>query len=94
MPKPTSTNVSPLMVRLDADSKSVLTRAAALRGLSVSDYVRTVMLPQARREVSAAEQQVISLTPEEQLAFWTALNQPPPLTDAQRKLGRLMRGEE
>lgn len=85
---------SPLMVRLDQDSKSDLAKAAALRGVSVSDYVRLVLVPQARREVSAAGDQTIALTPEEQLAFWNALQAPPRLTVAQRRLGRIMRGDE
>jgi hypothetical protein len=37
---------------------------------------------------------VISLTPEEQLAFWKALIAPPALTPGLKKLGKLMRGEE
>ncbi len=82
-----------LMVRLDEESKTYLARAAELRRISVSDYVREVTVAQARREVLAAREQVISLTAEEQLAFWNALNQTPKLTDAQRKLGSLMRGE-
>jgi uncharacterized protein (DUF1778 family) len=81
------------MVRLDDESKSVLARAAELRGTSISDYVRTVTVGQARREVIAAEEQVIRLTPEEQLAFWNALSEPPKLTAAQRRLGTIMRGE-
>lgn len=84
---------SPLMVRLDEDSKAVLARAAELRRISVSDYVRQVTVTQARKEVEAASEQVISLTPEEQLAFWTALNEPAKLTAAQKQLGKLMRGE-
>jgi uncharacterized protein (DUF1778 family) len=64
-----------------------------LRHVSVSDYVRSIMVAQARREVDAAEQQVIALTPDEQLAFWEALNKPSRLTDAQRRLGAMMRGE-
>jgi uncharacterized protein (DUF1778 family) len=84
---------SPLMVRLDADSKDVLARAAGLRGISVSDYVRQITVAQARKEVEAAESQTIAMTPEEQLAFWTALNTPVKLTAAQKKLGKLMRGE-
>jgi hypothetical protein len=35
---------------------------------------------------------VIVLTPEEQIAFWTALHDPVRLTKAQRRLGALMRG--
>jgi uncharacterized protein (DUF1778 family) len=84
---------SPLMVRLDEESKRSLSEAADLRRISVSDYVRTVTVPQARREVSAAQDSVIRLSADEQLAFWTALNEPPKLTAEQKKLGALMRGE-
>ena len=84
---------TPLMVRLDEESKAYLTQAAQLRRISVSDYVREVTVSQARREVLAARELTISLTPEEQLAFWNALNEPPKLTDAQRRLGAIMRGE-
>jgi uncharacterized protein (DUF1778 family) len=84
---------SPLMVRLDDASKDYLAQAAELRRISVSDYVRTVTVAQARREVLAAREQTISLTPEEQLAFWNALHETPQLTEAQRKLGSIMRGE-
>ena len=82
-----------LMVRLGNDDKTCLTQAAKLRRISVSDYVRTVTIAQARREVDAAREQIISLTPEEQLAFWNALNETPRLTAAQRKLSRVMRGQ-
>lgn len=84
---------SPLMVRLDDESKAYLSRAAELRRISVSDYVRTVTVAQARREVLAAGEQTLVLTPEEQLAFWKALNETPTVTDAQRRLGAMMRGE-
>jgi uncharacterized protein (DUF1778 family) len=60
---------SPLRVRLDAESKAYLVAAARLRGISVSDYVRLVVVPQAQKEVHAAREQTIALTPEEQLAF-------------------------
>jgi uncharacterized protein (DUF1778 family) len=33
-----------LMLRMDEDSKRVLTQAAQLRRISVSDYVRTVIV--------------------------------------------------
>jgi len=80
------------MVRLDEQSKAYLAEAAQIRQISVSDYVRAVTVPQARREVESARQQTIVLTPEEQLAFWTALNTTPKLTAAQKRLGKLMRG--
>jgi uncharacterized protein (DUF1778 family) len=81
------------MVRLDEDSKTYLSQAAELRHLSISDYVRTVTVAQARREVQAARVQTILLSPDEQLAFWSALNEPVRLTAAQRRLGAIMRGE-
>lgn len=88
------TRTSQLMVRLDEDSKSSVVKAADLRRVSVSDYVRMVTVAQARREVIQAEQHsTICLTPDEQFAFWQALDAAPKLTKAQRKLGRTMRGE-
>jgi uncharacterized protein (DUF1778 family) len=84
---------SPLMVRLDDESKQSLAEAANLRHVSVSDYVRTVTVPQARREVRAAGERVIAMTPEEQLSFWNALNGTPKLTLAERRLGSIMRGQ-
>jgi hypothetical protein len=50
-------------------------------------------VPQARREVRAASEQVIAMTPEEQLSFWNALTETPKLTPAQRRLGSIMRGQ-
>jgi uncharacterized protein (DUF1778 family) len=87
-----SKTASPLMVRLDRESKQCLAEAASLRHVSVSDYVRAVTVPQARREVRAASEHVIALTPEEQVSFWNALNEKPKLTPAQRRLGAMMRG--
>jgi uncharacterized protein (DUF1778 family) len=84
---------SPLMVGLDKESKELLREAARLRRMSVSDYVRTVTVSQARKEVFASREQTISLTPQEQLAFWVALSKTPEVTTAQQRLARLMRGE-
>lgn len=80
------------MVRLDASSKASLVAAAKLRGISVSDYVRSVTVAQARREVEAANNSVISLTGTEQIEFWNALHAPVKLTPSQKKLGRIMQG--
>ena len=88
------TKTNQLMVRLDESSKADIAKAAGIRKVSISDYVRMVTVAQARREVSQAEQDTISLTPDEQLAFWSALNAPTKLTRAQRELGRTMRGEK
>lgn len=91
-PKKPRTSVS-LVVRLDEESKALLTRAAELRRISVSDYVRATTVAQARKEVLADGEQTIVLAPEEQLAFWNALNGSLKLTGAQRRLGANMRGE-
>ncbi len=82
-----------LMVRLDEESKSLLEAAASLRRVSVSDYVRSVVVGQATRELAAAESQSIAMTTEEQQEFWNALAKPPKLTSAQEELGAIMRGE-
>src|SRR5436309_2392171 len=83
---------SSLMVRLDPASKEALTKAARLRRVSISDYVRMVTIEQARHEISAAEEQTLVLSPVEQLAFWKALNDSPRLTPAQKRLSKVMRG--
>lgn len=89
----TKRRTSPLMVRLDEESKRLLSRAAELRRISISDYVRLITVAQAKKEVAAASKNVIAMTPEEQLAFWNALNGPQTLTPAQKRLGAMMRGE-
>lgn len=88
----TCQKVSPLMVRLDSESKQALNDAAELRKISVSDYVRAVTVAQALREVASAREQTIQLTPDEQLAFWQSLQAPAKLTPAQKRLGAIMRG--
>jgi len=82
-----------LMVRMDEESKALLAAAADLRRVSVSDYVRSVMVEQARRELASAESQTIAMTPDEQLQFWNALSKAPKMTTAQENLSRIMRGK-
>ena len=89
-PKPKSVN---LMVRLDPAGKAVIERAAARRHLSTSDYLRTVVVAQADKELRQAQENTIALTPSEQEAFWSALQADVGLTPKQRNLGRLMRGD-
>jgi len=81
------------MVRLDEESKNLFVRAAELRRISVSDYVRQVTVAQALKEVAGASEQTIALTSDEQLAFWNALSRPVRLTPAQKKLGQIMLGK-
>jgi uncharacterized protein (DUF1778 family) len=81
------------MVRVDAPSKLVIGRAARLRGVSASDYVRLVVVAQARRDLDEAQSRTIRLSPADQRVFWQALQEPAAPTPRQRALGRLMRGE-
>jgi uncharacterized protein (DUF1778 family) len=45
------------------------------------------------RIAASAREQTIALSPEEQRAFWHALEAPAKPTPAQKRLGDLMRGE-
>ena len=60
--------------------------AAALTKFSAKKNLRLV-------EVRASQEQTLALTAEEQRAFWNALNATPQPTEAQRRLGSVMRGE-
>ena len=80
-----------LLIRCDTGTKRVLERAAGLRGLSLSDYVRSRVVPLAKQDVEEADTGVLRLPREAQIAFWKALQNPPALTDAQRELGRRVR---
>lgn len=82
-----------LMVRVAPADKKLIRKAAELRHISVSDYVRSVTLTQAKREVEDEGERVIRLSPQGQLAFWNALHEPVMLTEAQKRLGRIARGE-
>ena len=82
------------MVRLDEDVKNLLAKAAGLRRISVSDYVRSVMLAQARHDLSSAEKLQIPMTSSEQIAFWEALQRPVKLTKAQKNLAAIMSGKK
>jgi len=77
---------SSLMVRLDEESKVLLTAAAELRCISVSDYFRSIVIGQATRELAAAQAHSIAMTPDEQLSFWNALKnaEAKPFTKAAR----------
>ncbi len=85
---------SSLMVRLDEESKALLTAAAALRCISVSDYVRSIVIGQATRELAAAQVHSIAMSPDELLSFWNALSKTPKLSHSQKQLCAIMRGEE
>ena len=80
-----------LLVRVDRRSKALLRKAAAAKGLSVSDYVRSRVVPLARQDIVEAETGVLRLSRDDQVALWRALQNPPSPTAAQRALGKLIR---
>lgn len=80
-----------LLVRIDRSGKTLVQRAAAARGLSVSDYVRARIVPLARQEIAEEDTGVLCLAREDQIVFWLALQRLPAPTAAQRRLGELVR---
>ena len=80
-----------LQVRCDRALKGILERAASLRGLSVSDYVRSRVVPLAKQDIAEAETGVLRLPRDAQIAFWLALQQGRKPTPAQRRLGKQVR---
>ena len=59
-----------LLVRFDGGTKSLVQRAAGLRGLTVSDYVRSRIIPLAKQDVDEASTGVLRLPKDAQIAFW------------------------
>ena|SRR5215472_13817384 len=80
-----------LLVRFDRSDKVLVQRAAHLRGLTVSDYVRSKILPLARQDIEEVNFNVLRLPKADQIAFWRALQHPPALSKTQKALGRLVR---
>lgn len=80
-----------VLVRFDRESKSLVRRAAALKGLTMSDYVRSRLVPVAREEIEEAASGVLRLEKKDQIALWRALSNPPKPNAAQKALGRLVR---
>lgn len=78
---------------IDALSNCPAEPGFAQLGAEIHKYARDIAVPQARRELAAAREQIVALTPDEQLAFWQALHRPPNLTSAQVRLGAVMRGD-
>lgn len=88
----TTTSSTTLQARLDPKSKRTVVQAAKLRHVGLSDYVRLVLVSTAKKEVEQAKNQVLQMTADEQERFWLALQAPVKPTKAQRKLGKIMRG--
>ncbi len=59
--------------------------------MTVSDYLRSRIVPLARQDVDEANTGVLRLARADQIAFWQALQNPPAPTRVQRRLGKLVR---
>jgi uncharacterized protein (DUF1778 family) len=79
-----------LLMRLDRDAKALVQKAARLQHLTVSDYVRSRILPLAQQELDEASTGVLRLSKADQTALWQALQHPAPPTPAQKALGKLI----
>jgi uncharacterized protein (DUF1778 family) len=86
-----SSKSAKLLVRFDSAGNALVRRAAAIRGLDAGDYIRSRILTLARQDVEEAGGGVLRLPREAQIAFWQALSNPPPPTEAQRQLGEIVR---
>lgn len=80
-----------VLIRFDTKRKALVRRAAALNGLTVSDYVRSRIVNLALRDIEEVETGVLRLRRADQIAFWQALQNPPRPTKAQKALGALVR---
>ena len=77
---------SRLEIRVAADEKAIIERAAALSGSNTTDFVRSNMLAAAKEAVLVHE--VIELTAEGSRVFVEALIDPPEPNERLRALAR------
>lgn len=75
-----------LDLRVSGEEKETITKAAALGGHTISEFVRSTMLAAANREIR--EHEVIRLTNEGSRAFVAALMNPPEPNENLRRLAR------
>ena len=78
-----------LEARLTAEQKSLIERAAALQGRTVTDFVLTSVQDAARRTIE--EHQRLTLTVRDSQAFVEALLNPKPVNDRLRETIRRYR---
>ena len=83
MPRAAETKDERLQVRLDAETKSVLQRAANYRHETVSQFVLTSALEEALKVIR--ENETVTLAAPDWKLFYEALTNPPPPNAALRK---------
>jgi len=88
-PKPARARGERLEMRVTADQKSLIERAAALQGRTVTDFVLTSVQEAARRAID--EHQRLDLSVRDSQAFVEALLAPRPVNDRLRETVRRYR---
>ncbi|WP_298727672.1 DUF1778 domain-containing protein [uncultured Ferrovibrio sp.] len=83
MPRTAETKDDRLQVRLDAESKSVLQRAASYRHKTVSQFVLATALEEAAKVIR--ENEIVTLSSSDWKVFYDALTNPPAPNAALRK---------
>lgn len=83
MPRAADIKDDRLQVRLDAESKTVLQRAAGYRHKTVSQFVLATALEEAQRVIR--ENEVVTLSGPDWKVFYDALTNPPEPNAALRK---------
>ncbi len=86
-----ATRAERLEARISADVKAVLTRAAALQGRTLTDFVVASATEAARRVIRDYE--LLALSERDQVAFAEALRNPPSAAPALQDAARRYRGE-
>src|SRR6516165_4436720 len=88
-PNARRTRVERLEARVTAEQKSLIERAAALQGRTVTDFVLTSVQDAARRAIE--EHELLRLTVRDSEAFVDALLNPKPVNDRLRETVRRYR---
>lgn len=83
MPRAAETKDDRLQVRLDAESKSVLQRAASYRHKTVSQFVLATAMEEAEKVIR--ENEIVTLSSPDWKLFYDALTDPPTPNAALRK---------
>jgi uncharacterized protein (DUF1778 family) len=83
MPRTATIKADRLQVRLDAEAKSVLQRAAGYRRKTVSQFVLATALEEAEKVIR--ENETCTLSAPDWKLFYDALTNPPPPNAALRK---------
>ncbi len=86
----TKSKIERLEARIPRGVKAILTRAAALQGRSLTDFVVGSATEAARRAMQ--ERDVLELSERDQVAFAKALLNPPAAVRALRRAARRYRG--